>query len=682
MLIKIPNLNKLEGLVTSYLPIKYRKPEANAGSQHCFDLAAQWLKSCQDSHESMCRVAPDESSLPTRIIDVGSSTDRAHVLPRLISNTKGKRGQYIALSYCWGLKPLLTLNAETKKSFEEGISLDHLPQTIHDAILVTRRLGIRYLWVDSLCIIQGESPEAVEDWLRESQKMHQVFRHATLTLMAASASDANEGLFRQRKQQDDFCQLPLLAGHNHPSNVLYLGPDPDERRFQDEKLHQRGWVYQEAFLSIRALSFGTSELFWKCRGAEYRESLTDGANLAHLKRELVVASDTPDHEPQVVDTESFREIMMDLKRITADTMETISCLPRLGLSDRLRKPKNEPLRGERTYQAAVRTGRRIKVFMQPVRESIGRVRLSDLEGGDYSDVKLVIRSVMDLCKILLARYTIDRLYALRGLERPSTVTPLPLAHDEPAEIRRNWGSIIKEYSSKDLTRASDKLPAISGLAKLGMKGSRGTYLFGLWEEQLPGCLLWVRQRPRVEKSRDTVNKEDVRGKSCSAPSWSWASAEGRVTFQSGTVPRYIHIEPFDREKGSLLVQGHLQRVSSIRLDAAASYYGGYENFRPWARFPPDMKTFLDDPDSVPEHHRWTAPGEPIQLVDVWFLYFSKSCGLILTRDVEDKLLNHRHPLVDKMSMSLVPPFWLKFRRLGLFTGWNKRRTSTTQLLLV
>jgi hypothetical protein len=85
--------------------------------------------------------------------------------------------RYIALSYCWGpqtLKPFATTTYANIKDRKLGIPLEQLPQTFQDAITITRGFGIRYLWIDTLCILQGHDSEAKADWSRESMKMADV----------------------------------------------------------------------------------------------------------------------------------------------------------------------------------------------------------------------------------------------------------------------------------------------------------------------------------------------------------------------------------------------------------------------------------------------------------------------------------------------------------------------------
>jgi hypothetical protein len=102
--------------------------------------------------------------------------------------------EYLALSYVWGKVKSFSLRKENFKKLQQpgGLSaiFKHLPRTIQDAILVTRQLGHRYLWIDSLCIVQDD----VEFKSKLVDKMDLVYENAFMTLIAASGSDSNSGL--------------------------------------------------------------------------------------------------------------------------------------------------------------------------------------------------------------------------------------------------------------------------------------------------------------------------------------------------------------------------------------------------------------------------------------------------------------------------------------------------------
>ena len=181
---------------------------------------------------------------------------------RLIdTRTQAPRGDYIALSHCWGQSPIFTLCAETEEHLSTGIPPSTLPATFRDAIQVARWFGVEYLWIDSLCIRQ----DSVEDWLRESQTMKNVYTNALLTIAAAGAKDSSVGCFRPRNP------ISIETPRVQPS---WSGLSSDPFCIVDRNLWKSGidyspllaraWVVQERFLSSRTLYFGEKQMFWEC----------------------------------------------------------------------------------------------------------------------------------------------------------------------------------------------------------------------------------------------------------------------------------------------------------------------------------------------------------------------------------------------------------------------------------
>ncbi|OTA88590.1 hypothetical protein M434DRAFT_34751 [Hypoxylon sp. CO27-5] len=163
------------------------------------------------------------------------------------------------------------LPAVEASASESSISLEELPLTIRDAIHFTKILGIQYLWVDSLCIIQGTDEEARQDWAQESQQMSTVFGNAFLTVSASGSTDAYQGLFRSRPgMEKHYCSIPASKSDSTP---IFLGWHGRRIEPMNEPLSKRGWAFQENILSTRIFSFGSSELSWSCRECALRESL-------------------------------------------------------------------------------------------------------------------------------------------------------------------------------------------------------------------------------------------------------------------------------------------------------------------------------------------------------------------------------------------------------------------------
>lgn len=131
-----------------------------------------------------------------------------------------------------------------------------MSQTFRDAIHITIGLGLRYLWIDSLCILQ----DSQEDWVAESAKMSDVYRHAFLTISAFSSADGRGACTISYTQSlvDMPCRvLPDLYVHEDDQafNLPYR---------TEGMLHTRAWILQEEQLSPRTLHCGKDYLIWSC----------------------------------------------------------------------------------------------------------------------------------------------------------------------------------------------------------------------------------------------------------------------------------------------------------------------------------------------------------------------------------------------------------------------------------
>lgn len=107
--------------------------------------------------------------------------------------TDGLVGRYCVLSHSWGrgsVKPTC-VTSQNEHQYFRGIQISELSQTFQDAIHLTRNLQLRYIWIDSLCIVQNST----EHWRQESARMGAIYQGAYLRIAAAGANDSTEGLF-------------------------------------------------------------------------------------------------------------------------------------------------------------------------------------------------------------------------------------------------------------------------------------------------------------------------------------------------------------------------------------------------------------------------------------------------------------------------------------------------------
>lgn len=204
----------------------------------------------------------DESTLPflpTRVIQIteGDGIIRLHLL-----ETHGQRGQYVALSHCWGNalhRPLMTTQSTLLDHIRDGIQWEMLPRTYQDAISATLRLGFKYIWIDSICIVQ----DLHSDWLRESKLMGDVYQHARLTIAASHAANSGEPCFFTRPPASPTVELPQKDGQS----IFASLPPTDFKSISPEQgpLSDRAWATQEWLLSRRMIFYTTGDLVWSCK---------------------------------------------------------------------------------------------------------------------------------------------------------------------------------------------------------------------------------------------------------------------------------------------------------------------------------------------------------------------------------------------------------------------------------
>ncbi|KAH8669147.1 heterokaryon incompatibility protein-domain-containing protein [Xylariales sp. PMI_506] len=229
------------------------------GSKARFDLAAQWIKTCREKHNTTC-VAPQIPRLPpftpTRLVDVGATSGSEK--PRLVVTAEQPDAiEYLTLSHCWGPAPIAyKLTTDTMDEMVQAIDVSKLDQNFRDAFSVTRKLGYRYIWIDSLCIIQ----DSRGDWAKESAIMGKLFLHSQCTIAALCAESSKEGFFRVHNPRTlTSCRLPVKL---KLSAAPFRKPPADKR-----PLYSRAWVFQERLLSPRVLRFGNDQISWECQAA-------------------------------------------------------------------------------------------------------------------------------------------------------------------------------------------------------------------------------------------------------------------------------------------------------------------------------------------------------------------------------------------------------------------------------
>ncbi|KAH7118546.1 heterokaryon incompatibility protein-domain-containing protein [Dactylonectria estremocensis] len=368
-------------------------------SQRSLKMANAWLEACVRNHGETCG-SPSFDFMPTRVLDI-SPDGKIHL--RVCQDTNLVDGRYVALSHCWGQPdtPFITTVSNLEHRMER-IDSDEMPQTFQDAVRVVKNLGLRYLWIDSLCIIQQD----LEDWQIESAKMASVYRGAYLVLGAAAGMSDESGFLGPRLLHDTI----NLSSRCSTSAHLQLLP-PECRRWTydgrdspdplaNEPLAGRAWCLQERYLPKRALQYGSRQMFWEC----------------------------------------------------------------------------QRIRASEDGDAAV-------------------------QSGDY------LKSLRDTSKI-------EESVFYRKNRNPWS---------ENGNVKWiDWYQMLEDYTSRGITSATDKLPAVAGLASaIAEATGEDEYTAGLWRTGLLEGMTWCR------KTSDQILSKPEH---YVAPSWSWASVQGPVQF--------------------------------------------------------------------------------------------------------------------------------------------------------
>ncbi|KAJ4417378.1 hypothetical protein N0V85_001887 [Neurospora sp. IMI 360204] len=393
-------------------------------------LMKLWIENCRENHvkcsENLTRF------LPTRLLDIrafehqGSQDIKLVCLsPSDYGSDKQDAPSYVTLSHCCGppeKRPATTTKANLQERMTR-IRFDELPNTFRDAVRITRELdpSLRYLWIDSLCIVQDDT----EDWAREASLMAHVYSQSFITLVALSSSDSSQGcniVDDIQEKVGTMIDLDLkdssTSDTGEPSTststrirVTQYKPQPWSEHYADYgysffttkqiPLRWRAWVLQERELSRRSIHFGAEQLLWEC------------------------------HE-----------------------LKATAQLPWL----------NEEQNSVPSIQSR---------FM---------------------------RTASDL------------------IENPLATT-----------MKHRWFLLAEDYSVRQLTQETDKLPALSGVAQSYQQyfgpREKAVYLAGTWSTHLPDALLWATRQP----SDDSFA---IRASTYIAPSWSWTSVRTPISYSS------------------------------------------------------------------------------------------------------------------------------------------------------
>ncbi|CAI6342027.1 unnamed protein product [Periconia digitata] len=398
-----------------------------------------------------CHPWTSSPTLPTRLIDVGRDSC---TVPRLILSSDlfdPKDTKYAALSYCWGsaedAETQLTTMKATLQDRCRSIPYELMTPAIRDVIEITRAIGLRYVWVDAVCIVQDDK----NDWSHESSRMNQVYRHAFVTFCSLNSQSCHESLL----QRIAALRIPFTSSLKLGVNDYYLirlqavsSEMVDRRRYTLERMWsrwtKRAWTYQEEALSTRLLVFGCLKLRYRCGSHEWTEG---DASLTQI-------------------SESNVKLL----------------------------------------------------------EKISQAKQGDLPTSELYD---------------------------------------------------RWLITVHQYTNRKVTLGKDRLPAISGLARIMSDSLNDVYLAGVWQSDIHRGLCWTGVNESASRSLQS-HLEYIRRRDYVAPSWSWASGarslmctRQQATPESTILDVSVDVDshnPFGQVSGGYLrVRGNLAPIPEILL---------------------------------------------------------------------------------------------------------------------
>lgn len=220
------------------------------------DIIRSWVATCTRNHPLTCAVHVSDRLQRISLIDVHCR--RVVLYPSTAC-------EYVALSYVWG--------PERQVSYSTGSRLPQLPQTIEDAMTVTKDLGKRYIWVDSLCVDQDNETEK----LAQIAMMSEIYRGAWATIIAISGKSAGDGLSRVGSKARMYPQLSCtVGGQRLVGTMMNLSC-----AIRVGAWGSRAWTLQEALLSPRSIYMGDQQVYFECNAMQCCESLDESKSWMH-----------------------------------------------------------------------------------------------------------------------------------------------------------------------------------------------------------------------------------------------------------------------------------------------------------------------------------------------------------------------------------------------------------------
>ncbi|KAK3345548.1 heterokaryon incompatibility protein-domain-containing protein [Neurospora tetraspora] len=260
-----------------------------------FAQLRRWVDECTQKHE-LCKIAPSgQNSIfggfqqTVRLVDVGLD-DSSPI--RLVEHFRVDQVRYNTLSYQWTADTSkASLKKHNKAAYCHAIPTEAWPKVYKDVVIVCRSLGVRYVWIDSLCIVQDD----LEDWEVQSSMMQDIYSHGYLNLANVLGKHADGLEVSRDPTATSPCILSRTLADGSTEHWGCIEDGNWREQIQDAPLYTRGWCYQERFLSARTVQFGP-QLYWECREQFASESVPSSKAFYDIKHPDLITTSAKEKE--------------------------------------------------------------------------------------------------------------------------------------------------------------------------------------------------------------------------------------------------------------------------------------------------------------------------------------------------------------------------------------------------
>ncbi len=490
--------------------------------------ARKQIQLCKEHHDgcgSYFMKEENKKTRPTRLIDVGREGDP--YLRLVVTSELGTSAtDYAALSYCWGdpvsCSEKICLRDDNLAAMKQPTDYSQWDKTYREAILITRALGIRYLRVDALCIIQQDKKDQGDktDFKKEAPLMGIVYGNSACVLSIPASKDSKGGCFTDQTAFAGGCHLRRQRG---ASLDVACSRRQDTimtnlftKKVEQTRLSTRGWVFQEHILATRILHFRNGIVLFECN--KLQASSAHGFGQTYHKRENLRV-DGKIQRP--VGPESPSQTSLPLFHLPA--LESPNNV--FEMFDWSYEDEWAPNVSTRPFSRPARGGRmvtRTAVRWKPSFTYTNFIKFLDFPSlsGYFKDSEGYRRYFSS--RTWLGESVESSRLGLRGAFE-TLVRFDGKSLEEKIEFHICWYELVEDYSSRGLTDRTDKLAAIEDLARF----IPFEFVSELWRNAFEFNLLWAIASPNTSRPDSSI------------PTWSWASVDGRISHRLLTRPNSI-----------------------------------------------------------------------------------------------------------------------------------------------